>query len=181
MHAEQANAHLVAHQFAGHAHSAIAQVVDVVPRLAVGDVLRDQRLQCVDNVHQVKHAALVQFDARQVEPHLVHVAVGAAIHLGYHTDDTRSPSANRREPPRLERALADALGVDQLARFDDAVAGQKTVLHDGDFAMGDGIVGRGTAEDRLRGNGHRLSQGLGDLLLDPNRAGAVFLRSNQGQ
>ena len=104
VHAEQADANLVPHQLAGNAHAAVAQVVDVVAGIFVADVVFNQPVEGVDDVVDVENATLGQRHARQVQPHLVHVAVRPGVKLRDHADDPGSTGAHRRQLPGLCRA-----------------------------------------------------------------------------
>ena len=181
VHPQHANPHLVPYQLPRHPHPAVAQMVNVVLRLLVGGVLPDQLLQGVNDVVPLQRPAFRQRRSRQVETHLVHIPVGAGVHLRNHAHNVRRPRPHRRQPPGLRHPLAYPLRVNQLPRLHDAVPAQKAVFQHGHFPAGYGILRNDARKDRLRGNGHGFPQRVGDFPLhaDHNRIAAVPLHPRQ--
>ena len=110
------------------------------------------------------------------------IPVGTGVHFRYHADDAGGAGAHRRKTPGLQRPLVDPLRVNQLAGFNNAVLGQETVLEDGNFAAGNGVISNRANIERLAGNGNGLAQRISALALDADYSRRVFAaRLHQGQ
>ena len=139
-------------------------------------------MQGVNNVILVQNPALRQRNAGQVEAHFVPIAVGTGVHFRYHADDAGGAGADGSKTPGLQRPLVDPLRVNQLAGFNNAVLGQETVLENGDFAAGNGVIGNRANIERLAGNGNGLAQRISALALDADYSRRVVAgRLHQGQ
>ena len=173
VHPQQPHPNLIPDQLAGHPHPPVPQMVNVVPRLLIPRVQADELPQRVNDVAQLQIPPFRQGNPRQVETHLVHIPVGAGIHLRNHPHDVRRPRPHRRQPPRLQRPLADPRGVNQLPGLHNAGFRQKAVLEHPHFPLRHRIAGRAPGQNVLHRDGRRRPHRLRNRTLHRHRNDAI--------